>query len=215
MTNELKHLGFLIRQGGVPKLLDTLKENIMFDLKHGTVTWQWLEKNDFQEHPENFKYGVRYRATATSEFLAALKKASKAIDFEQSGFFDLGCGKGKVLCLAGLSAHFQRLVGIDYYAPFLQQARQNTEKVSINAEITNEDMTTFTDYDEKSVIYMYNPAEKLIIDKVRKNIEAKAKQAVVIYNKPLHREVFDNWTLIDTKESKDPDHTTCIFAYGL
>ena len=86
LHKELHHLLFLAKNGGVKKLMDHLYENILFDLKNGTNTSAWLEKNDFKHHPENFEHGIRYRASATNEVVDALSEALKHIDPAEAGY---------------------------------------------------------------------------------------------------------------------------------
>lgn len=214
LYKALNHILFLAKDGGIKKIINHLYENIWFDLKNGTNTSTWLEKDDFEFHPENFDHGIRYRASATSEVEQALAKASEFIDIADSGFYDLGCGKGKAICIAAFKSTFDKLVGIEYYAPFLKIAAKNFDRCHVQAELEESDMSVFTDYKERSVIYMYNPADAALLRKVKENIEANTQEAVLIYNKPVHAAVFKDWDLVATKISKDPDHNTNIYTYN-
>ncbi len=214
--NSMDHVKFLIKNGGITKLFDHFKENVLFDLTHGTDTSAWLEKRRFKIHPKNFKFGVRYRASATNEIKASLNKISGIIDTSDSIFFDLGCGKGKVICIAGLQYDFKDIIGIDYYQPFLDQAQKNLDICKLdNAKITLNDMADFKDFAENSVVFLYNPANEVVIDKVRQNIENNSKKAIIIYNKPEHESVFKGWNVISKNTSADPDHCTTILSYGI
>ena len=210
-----EHVRFLVDQGGVPKLLDHVHQNVLFDVKHGTSTSPWLRKAEFEQKPENFEYGVRYRACATRTINNSLDVISKLIDTTRAGYYDLGCGKGKTLCMVGLRDDFAHIVGLDYYAPFLEDAQENLDICRLdNVDLHEGDMTGFVDYMDTSVIFMYNPAEAPVINKVRENLEKHCKKAIVIYNKPLHENVFDDWHALYQAKSRDPDHTTSIFAHG-
>ncbi len=195
-------------------MLDHIRENILFDLRYGTNTSSWLQTNQFDQKPVNLKHGVRYRAAATSEIAEALNKAAQIIEPSQTSFYDLGCGKGKVLCVAALNHKFRRIAGVDYYQPFLDQVERNAQICGLEGvELHFEDMSDFKGYEERSVIFLYNPADAYILDKVRQNVEALTKKAVVIYNKPVHEEVFKDWTLVSKKKARDPDHCTSIFSF--
>ncbi|MBI1300505.1 MAG: methyltransferase domain-containing protein [Alphaproteobacteria bacterium] len=212
--NEMDHMKFLLKQGGVSKLVSHMNENVAFDMKNKTRTAEWLPKNKFTLKPANLDHGVRYRAAATSEVVRALEFVKSKIDISEATFYDFGCGKGKVLCIAGLHG-FKAIHGVDYYPPFLMQAQQNLEACKLEGiHLHAADMTEFTDFDETSVIFFYNPANAKIIEGARENIEKNTKKAIVIYNKPEHPEIFDGWTRMYHKENRDPDHRTTIFGFG-
>lgn len=215
LKKELRHLQFLYEQGGTGKILDHIKQNVAFDLKYGTSTSPWLDKDDYEEHPPSFEHGVKYRASATNEVMPVLRKASQMIDVTKAGFYDLGCGKGKILCIVGRDYDYKEIVGIDYYPPFLGIAHRNLKVFGLNnIRLRLGDIANFRDYKQTAVIYLYNPAEKPIIEKVRQNLEETTKKAIVIYNKPMHADVFKNWTLAEQKTDKDPDHNTSIYTFG-
>ncbi len=215
LKRKAEHVRFLVNQGGLPKLWHHMQQNIMFDVKHGTDTSGWLRKVEFEVKPPNFEHGVRYRASATSEINKSLQTVSDLIETSQAGYYDLGCGKGKTLCMVGMRENYAHIMGIDYYAPFLESAQENLDICRLdNVELREGDMTEFKDYMETSVIFMYNPAEKIVIEKVRDNLEKLCRRAIVIYNKPLHEKVFQDWDIVSRKVSRDPDHTTSIYAHG-
>ena len=214
LKRELRHIQFLHEQGGARKILDHVKENVVFDLEYGTSTSPWLDKDDFVERPHNFEHGVKYRASATNEILPALSKVAEIIDVQKAGFYDLGCGKGKVLCITGRDYDYSEIAGVDYYAPFLQIARKNLKVFGLNCiNLCYGNMSEYKSFKETSVIYLYNPAEKPIIEKVRENLENITKKAIVIYNKPVHGDVFEGWDVISHKSNNDPDHNTDIYCF--
>jgi len=217
LRTELKHAGFLFNQGHFGKIFDHLKENVAFDVKHGTETSLWLNKEDFAHQPKNFEHGVRYRASSTKEIRRALEMVAKLISPKDASYYDLGCGKGKTLCIAGMDYDYKILHGVDYYQPFLDLAQTNLNRCNVdNVKLHYGDMREFSDYDETSVIFLYNPADNVIIDAVRENLEHYTKRAIVVYNKPEHETVFlrNKWQLVDRKTSLDPDHNTSVYSFG-
>ncbi|MGH1455956.1 MAG: methyltransferase domain-containing protein [Alphaproteobacteria bacterium] len=213
---EIKHLHFLLNNGGFAKVSDHVRENVWFDITNGTNTSSWLKKTDFKDKPKNFEHGVRYRASATSEICAALKTACKEINAADCGYYDLGCGKGKTNFIAADRYPFIENIGIDYYQPLLDVAQSNIKKSKSNGVIfLNQDMSEFNSYQKNSIIYLYNPAGEKIIDTVRQNIESACDRAIVIYNKPEHEGVFNDWRVITRKTHRDRDHCTTIFGWNV
>ena len=213
--NEISHAQFLFHNGGVPKILNHVNENVGFDRARYVTTAPWLEKNMFIERPANFDRGVRYRAAMTSEILRALNFVAKKVDTSKAGFFDMGCGKGKPLCIAAEDYNFARVTGVDYYKAFIERAQKNMEvrKIQDRVELYHMDMTEFTDFTETSVVFLYNPADDYILSHVRDNLEKQTQHTILIYNKPVHADVFKNWTVLSEKTNKDPDYCTTIYEF--
>jgi len=216
LWGEINHIQFLLTNGGFAKLNDHIKENVWFDIFYGINTSSWLRKIDFKEKPKNFEYGVRYRASATSEICESLKTACKVLNAADCGYYDLGCGKGKTNFIAADRYPFLENVGIDYYLPLLEIAKLNLKKRhNDDVKLMLADMSEFKDFQKQSVIFLYNPAGEKIIDSVRQNLEQICDKAIVIYNKPVHENVFDDWVTISRKNSVDLDHCTSIFGWNI
>lgn len=214
--NEIEHLKFLFDLGGFSKIIDYIDENITFDIKYGTDTSNWLPKNRFNTKPLNIEHGIRYRAAATSKIENALSIVSNTINTNNAGFYDLGCGKGKVLCIAGMQYNYDKLIGIDYYSDFLKIADKNLGICNVkNVHLLLDDMTNYTEFKETSVVFLYNPADDIVLNQVRDNLQKHTKKCVLIYIKPLHENIFKDWKIVSKTISKDLDHCTTILTYGI
>ena len=217
IANRISHVDFLFRQGGALKLFNHFRDNMLFDITKGTNTSSWLEKDEFKVRPENFEHGVRYRACASSAVRDALDVVSGMVDIggDEYSYYDLGCGKGKTLIIADEEYDFKKVTGIDYYQPFIDQAQKNIMKRGLaGVDLLYKDMARFEGFAETSIVFLYNPAEEPVIDQVRKNLEANTKKAIVVYNKPVHSNIFDGWKLISRKTDADPDYNTDIYLFG-
>lgn len=214
---------FLMETGGVRRLWDHLKENVFFDLKHGVDTASWLPVEEFPKHIDNLKHGVRYRASYTSEVHRGLSIALKFLkqrgfDYKDVHFTDIGCGKGKVLIQVAKNFNFKRIIGLDYNQDFIEKASQNLKKINARrVELVRADATQYFHFGDINLIYIYNPFDAEILDKVIQNVTLSAQKTVLVYNKPLHKNLFEEkykWQHIDTKKGWSPDWTTSIYAYG-
>lgn len=215
LETELKYWGFLYKSGGAARIRDYLKENVAFDMQYGTDTSGWLEPGDYEDRPENLEHGVRYRASYTSEICDALKKVGWMLPLDRASFFDLGCGKGKAVLLARKLCPFERVVGVDYYARFIDVARRNVEKMELdNIELHHGNAENFTDFSATSIVYMYNPFDDYIMRQVRQNIERNTNRCIVIYNKPVHIDVFDGWNTVERKSGWNVDWETAILSWS-
>ncbi|MGB0935758.1 MAG: hypothetical protein ACPGXY_06835, partial [Alphaproteobacteria bacterium] len=76
-------------------------ENHLFDIVNRTETHTWLPKDHFTESPANFENGVLYMSSWTSIIQSATKFVLDSFSIEPAdcAFVDIGCGKGKVMCV--------------------------------------------------------------------------------------------------------------------
>jgi len=195
-------------------------QNHLFDIIRGTDTHFRLDKDDYEEHPEDFETGVLYMSSVTKEVKNALKfvkKESKDSFFDYQ-FFDLGCGKGKTILIYSESygrKAMHKTVGIDYYKPLTIIAQKNLE-LTRNTEYAlavHDDARNFAKYCTSSrlIIYLYNPFGANI---VRDILESSQKQDVyLIYTDPEFQDLVieKDFKLIFSKKGNYPNRTTSIF----
>lgn len=243
ITSE--HFEFLKNKGGARKLREFFYEVVLFDLTYGTNTSQFITEKEFhdaaRDHPEHFAnpdsalHTVRHRSALTRSIEDGFREATKLIETygfnpEESVAYDVGCGVGKPALIASSSkfdCRFKRAVGFDNYIPLLNIAEQNKKALRIPSkklEFVNADATRFTDYAATSVLWVYNPFDEEILDEFRKRVEANAKRAVIIYNKPRQAQIFEsaaNWKRERFQIGHhDPDawtedKVTIFFTYGM
>ncbi len=113
-------------------------------------------------------------------------------------FLDIGCGKGRALCVA---AHygFIKLSGIDFSTPLANAAEKNLqltkEKIpAITYRIYNNDAFYFEIPGDVDCIFLFNPFDEVIMSGVVYNILESLKEnprtITVIYVNALHKEAF-------------------------
>lgn len=111
---------------------------------------------------------------------------------------DIGCGKGRVLCVA---AHFgfSHLEGLEFSKIFCKEAEANLEIIkqripSIKYNIVNNDAFYFEIPTSVDCIFMFNPFDEIIMSGVINNIELSLKKnprnLSVVYMNPLHKKLF-------------------------
>lgn len=115
-------------------------------------------------------------------------------------FIDIGCGKGRALCVA---AHFSvsKLTGIDFSKEFCLAAKHNLEKTrqiipALAYQVYNNDAFYFEIPDDVDCIFMFNPFDEVIMSGVVQNIAASMERAprklTVVYANPLEKQLLLN-----------------------
>jgi len=192
----------------------------LFDLKYGTDTATHVMKPEFQPVP-NLAHGKHYMASWTKEVIHSYRIAKQFLGprFPTYQFIDLGCGKGKaclVWRLQCLKENIQQdVLGVDYYPPFIQIARENSKKIfkdvghflAVGAETFN-----YRALDKPLIIFLYNPFDAVLLGNVLDRL--KELSVLVIYNIPSHRTTLLNYgyQLLYEKKGHNQNEDTQMFV---
>jgi SAM-dependent methyltransferase len=114
---------------------------------------------------------------------------------QRKHFLDIGCGKGRALCVAAHNG-FHKITGIDFSNEFCTSAGKNlehTKKIfpSLNFSIINTDAARAKIPADTDCIFFFNPFDGFIMGKVAKNILGSYKKnprdIYIIYLNPLYK----------------------------
>ncbi len=113
-------------------------------------------------------------------------------------FLDMGCGKGRALCIAA-HAGFKQVTGIDFSKDLCDSAKENlaitVKKIStFSFKVINNDAFYFEIPDDVDCIFFFNPFDEIIMSAVVNNIfeslQNNPRKINIIYVNPLHKEQF-------------------------
>lgn len=117
-----------------------------------------------------------------------------------SHFIDIGCGKGRALCVAAHNG-FRKLTGIDFYPALCRQAEANLEitkpQVSkLEYKVICNDAFFYEIPTDADHIFMFNPFNEIIMSGVVENIlksqKKKPRKITLIYLNTTHKNLFTN-----------------------
>jgi len=125
-------------------------------------------------------------------------------------FLDIGCGKGRALCVA---AHhgFGKVTGLDFSKALCDIAKENLQSTKQNIpeleyKIINNDAFYFAIPDDVDCIFFFNPFDEIIMSAVVNNIfeslQKNPRRISVIYVNPLHKDLFTKAGYKETWYSK-------------
>jgi SAM-dependent methyltransferase len=205
----------IFRKRGLNRLIDQITQNRLFDLWHGTDTETWMPKEEMSEELPNYAHGKLYQPSYTKQVVSSLRRVAQMVDPKKTTFIDLGCGKGKVLFLAKMKFPFKKVVGIEYCEDIYKVACRNLDKLKLkDTHILLGDAAQFNEYEDDCIVYIYNSFDEKIAQKVRENIEAKIKNCILIYNNPIHEEVFEGWDKVSINKRWHENWTTNIYRWS-
>ena len=187
----------MFRKKGIRLPLNYFFENHFYDLVHKTDTHARIEKEKFIDRPESFEHGVLYMCSWTSVVKKATELAVSMSHLSPNEvcFIDIGCGKGKVLCIwEEMFREYQESIflGIDYSKSLLAVCKNNLNLLNAKkTELFCGDILTF-DFEkfctQKTLfLYMYNPFDSVIVGKVLDKL--KNRKVFIIYNNPVHDQI--------------------------
>lgn len=174
-----------------------------FDRKYGVETSGIVYPTESMVIGINWIYGVRYEAVNQSLFVQVIKELS--IPYEKFVFVDFGSGKGRALLLAA-GFPFKRIVGIEYCDDLNRIARQNllrypnASKLCKDIDLVSMDAAEYRLPNEPLVLFFYNPFERLVMEKVVKNVvdsfQLNRRRVVIVYLTPEYADLWDEvWFL--------------------
>lgn len=113
-------------------------------------------------------------------------------------FLDIGCGKGRALCMA---AHhgFMKVTGLDFSRSLCEMATENLAKTKqqlpeLQYTVINNDAFYFEIPEDVDCIFLFNPFDEIIMSAVVNNIfsslQNNPRKISIIYVNPLHKELF-------------------------
>lgn len=111
---------------------------------------------------------------------------------------DIGCGKGRALCVAAFYG-VKQVTGIELSKEFCEATKQNLELIKdkfpqLRYRVYNNNAFYFEIPDDADCIFMFNPFDEVIMSAVVKNIETSLqnnpREISIIYLNPLEKHLF-------------------------
>ena len=156
-----------------------------FDRIHGTETSRRVHR--WRLHIGSMAQS--YQATAPEVFARAcqiLPPQAKAYPF-----FDLGCGKGRVLIMAH-EYGFQRVVGVELSAPLIKICQRNLSALGMtNVSVVMENAATVGLPNSPVVVFMYNPFRPPLLNAVVGRLTRHRHPLFLIYVASPYRNLIE------------------------
>jgi len=118
---------------------------------------------------------------------------------EKNHFLDIGCGKGRALCVAS-NYGYKKNTGIDFSKKLCDAAIENTKifknkkRPDATFEIINIDAVDYIIPADVDCIFMFNPFNELVmkrvVENIVKNISQYKRELYIVYANPLFKNLF-------------------------
>lgn len=150
--------------------------------------WTYVAQIDTSAHKDSVNY-------QPAEYLG-LRRALKLLrPGGEDVFYDIGCGKGRVVCLAA-RGQLRRVVGIEMSATLCALARDNVARLhgrQTPVEIRCEDAVR-ADLSDGTIYFLYNPfgAETMrgVLENIHLSLDRNPRKVRFAYYNPRCEQVF-------------------------
>jgi SAM-dependent methyltransferase len=187
-----------IKKRGLINTILFVLDDFVFKYKYRLDTGGIIELSEltFSGNP---KLGTPYQGVNSKLFHNAL--ANLDLDYKNSVFVDIGCGKGKSLILAA-EYNFKKIIGVEFAKELVSICKKNVGKIHSKIKtkefkILYEDGSKYEFAPDINVIFFNNPFNcSELTDKMLNNIELSLKKnprdLFILYFTPIYSECFTN-----------------------
>ena len=196
------------RTGIKPHSFPTRLNNLFWEITLGISTRGIVDV----QHPDSYHYATMSYHTIR-----------KVLDFlslqKDDVFVDIGCGKGRVLCLAARH-QLRKVIGVDLSKEFCEIARLNAGRMRGRRSpvvVHNSNAVDFN-YSEGTAFILFNPFGPTTLNAVLSKIHRDATGHLVriAYANPVHDEVFAGHSWLQPyerweKEKLDMEHSVYFY----
>ena len=196
LLQHINYFFYIASNWGIRIGFFTLKQEIKGEKKYGINSTSANDLAEFQIKGNQLSHATEYMPVnyfTIEHVLDHLPENAK-----QGTFLDIGCGKGRALCVAAAYG-FTRLKGIDFAKQLIEQAEQNlsvTKKSfpSIQYELSWSDISTLEISKDVSTVFLFNPFDEVlmknIIQTINSSLQQDPRELYVLYCSPRHEELF-------------------------
>ena len=196
LRQHINYFFYIASNGGIRIGFFTWKQEIKGEKKYGINSTSANDLAEFQIKGNQLSHATEYMPVnyfTIEHVLDHLPENAK-----QGTFLDIGCGKGRALCVAAAYG-FTRLKGIDFAKQLIEQAEQNlsvTKKrfPSIQYELSWSDISTLEISKDVGTVFLFNPFDEVlmknIIQKINSSLQQYPRELYVLYCSPRHEELF-------------------------
>lgn len=175
-----------------------ISREIKGEKKYGINTTGADELKSLEKKGIDIEHATIYMPVSYDLLEEVLQAANNLVIKPGNHFLDIGCGKGRALCVAAYYG-FTKLTGIDFSKKLADAAAANLELTrqkfpGIQYTIYNNDAFYFEIPDDVTCIFLFNPFDEVIMSGVVFNILESLKRnkrtITIIYVNDLHKETF-------------------------
>ena len=170
-----------------------------------------IEFCSFKYNSDDYKTGVHkdgqwYEPTSYT----TIKRIARYIKpTSQDVFADIGCGKGRAVCLMATRG-LKKSVGVELMKELSDIAQNNADNMrskNTPIEIINKDAAS-CDFKDVTIFYLFNPfgpkTLEEVLNSIKKSLDTNPRRVHLFYLNPLSRDILntEDWLIFKEKISR-------------
>lgn len=196
LLQHINYFLYIASNWGIRIGFFTLKQELKGEKKYGINTTSANDLSEFQIKGNQLAHATEYMPVSYFTIEHVLDHLPE--NAKQGMFLDIGCGKGRALCVAATYG-FKKLYGIDFAKQLINESEKNLALIksrypSLQYELSWSDISTLEINKEVSTIFLFNPFDevlmKKIIHKINSSLQQHPRDLYVIYCSPRDEELF-------------------------
>jgi SAM-dependent methyltransferase len=168
-------------------------------LKHFQLLFgEWYYERKFGIRTNGFKTSDsekhhHYQAAAYTALMSIFN--ALAIDTKHYAFYDIGCGRGRVLFMA-TQYGYNRLYGIELDGALLKEAEANLQAIrsqskTLTIQLEQKNVLEYSFENQEAIYFLFNPFNSEVMAGFIENVLSTNKQACYfVYMNPVYSHVF-------------------------
>jgi SAM-dependent methyltransferase len=195
----LRHINYFLyiaSNWGIRIGFFTLRQELKGEKKYGINTTSANDLSEFQIKGNQLSHATEYMPVnyfTIEHLLDHLPETAR-----QGIFLDIGCGKGRALCVAAAYG-FTKLYGIDFAKQLIAESEKNLALTKnryppLQYDLSWSDISTLEINKDVSTVFLFNPFDevlmKKIIQKINISLQQYPRDLYVLYCSPRHEELF-------------------------
>lgn len=211
----IKYFYFLFDNWDIKIAWYMIKQEIKGENQYGINTTGADNLNDLEELGVDVSHAAIYMPVSyylMEEILEQLPATAR------KHFLDIGCGKGRSLCMAA-HAGFKQVTGLDFSKVLCDKAKENLTKTkqkipAFEFKVINNDAFYFEIPDDVDCIFFFNPFDEIImsavVNNITKNLQNNPRKLYIIYVNPMHKGQFIKAGFTETWYSKKMEYIEAV-----
>ncbi len=199
--SHIRYFSYLAWNWNISIAWKIIKEEIKGENKYGIDTTGADELKSLEDRGIDISHATIYMPVSYSlleDIFAHLETQAGALKYTH--FLDIGCGKGRALCVA---AHhrFTKLTGLDFSRELCEAAKKNlaiTRQAfpELQYNIINNDAFYYDIPEDADCIFLFNPFDEVImsgvLNRLFSSLHTHPRELDLIYVNPVHKQLFIN-----------------------
>lgn len=180
--------------------------------------YDWLEKNkNIDIIRRNTKINIKdvckdgrdYAVSRGIGMAVVCEYLSKTYPYEN--ILDIGCGKGAAIMMFKAFG-YDIVDGLEYLEDLVCCAKENFKKMHLRSNVIQGDATKFTQYENYTMFYLYDPFQgetfQKVILKIEESYKKKKRRIILVYANPWENNIIRKYSSFKLDKQLEGDWFT-------